>query len=155
ANGTLGGTPTQGGTFPITITAANGIGQDATQDFTLHVYQAPAFASADATTFTVGAQGNFTVAASGIPTPALSLTSGDLPTGVTFDPTSGVLSGTPAAGTGGTYALGFTADNAVTSPATQGVTLTVDEAPAITSADHVLFYPGQFGAFTFTAAGFP
>ena len=66
--------------------------------------QAPAITSAAATTFTRGALGTFTVTASGVPTPSLSET-GTLPGGVTFNAATGVLSGTPAAGTGGTYSL--------------------------------------------------
>ena len=40
---TLAGTPAAGtgGTYPLTITAANGVGPDATQSFTLTVNQAP------------------------------------------------------------------------------------------------------------------
>jgi hypothetical protein len=37
ANGVFSGTPTQTGTFQITLTAANGIGADSTQQFTLRV----------------------------------------------------------------------------------------------------------------------
>ena len=44
------------------------------------------------------------------------------------------LAGTPAAGTGGTYPLTITAANGVLPDATQSFTLTVDQAPAITSA---------------------
>ena len=39
------------------------------------------------------------------------------------------LAGTPAAGTGGTYALTITATNGVAPDATQSFTLTVDQAP--------------------------
>jgi hypothetical protein len=43
------------------------------------------------------------------------------------------LTGTPDAGTGGVYNLVLEADNSVGTD-TQGFTLTVNEAPAITSA---------------------
>ena len=104
---------------------------DATQTFTLTVDQAPAITSADNTTFTTGTLGTFTVTTTGFPTAALSET-GALPTGVTFvdngDGTA-TLAGTPAAGTGGTYALTITAANGVLPDATQTFTLTVDQAP--------------------------
>ena len=136
---TLAGTPAAGtgGTYALTITAANGVLPDATQSFTLTVDQAPAITSADSTTFTTGAAGTFTVTTTGFPTSALTET-GALPTGVTFvDNGNGTatLAGTPAAGTGGTYALTITAANTVLPDATQSFTLTVDQAPAITSAD--------------------
>ena len=158
ANGTatLSGTPAAGtgGSYPITITANNGIGTAATQSFTLVVDQAPTVTSASATTFVVGASGSFTVTASGVPSPTLSET-GTLPTGVTFVPGTGVLAGTPAAGTGGSYAITFTATNGVGSPATQNFTLTVDQAPAITSVATTTFTVGTAGTFSITTTGNP
>src|SRR5207302_10301222 len=88
------------GTYRLVFTARNGIGSDAAQNFTLQVNQPAAITSPSSTTFTVGSPGTFTVTASGVPTPALSLSGGSPSGGVTFDPASGVLSGTPLAGTG-------------------------------------------------------
>jgi len=89
---------------------------------------APAITSAGGAAFTEGAGGSFTVTATGSPAPTLSV-SGALPGGVTFNSGTGVLSGTPAAGSAGAYALTFTAANGVSPNATQGFTLTV-VAPA-------------------------
>ena len=154
--GVLSGTPAAGtgGTYPITFTAQNGVATDATQSFTLTVNQAPAITSANSTTFTVGTAGSFTVTATGTPTPTLSQT-GTLPAGVSFNTTTGVLSGTPAAGTGGTYPITFTAQNGVAADATQSFTLTVNQAPAITSANSTTFTVGTIGSFTVTATGTP
>jgi hypothetical protein len=157
---TLSGTPDAGtaGSYPLTITASNGVNPDATQSFTLTVNQAPGITSADHATFTVGTAGTFAVTTSGVPNPALSRT-GPLPSGVTFvDNGNGTatLSGTPAAGTGGSFALSITANNGVSPNATQSFTLTVNQVPAITSADHTTFAVGSAGSFTVTtAAGFP
>ena len=85
---------------------------------------APTITSVNSTTFTEGMGGIFTVRASGNPDPTFAL-SGTLPTGVTFNATSGILSGTPASGTEGTYALIITASNGVLPNATQNFTLTV------------------------------
>ena len=120
---------------------------------------APAITSAAATTFTTGALGTFTVTTTGFPTPTVS-ESGALPGGVTFTDNgngTATLSGTPAAGTGGTYSLTFTASNGVGSPATQNFTLTVtvNQAPAITSANSTTFTVGAAGSFTVTTTGFP
>jgi hypothetical protein len=41
ANGILGGTPTQAGSFPLTLTADNGGGSQATADYTLVIARAP------------------------------------------------------------------------------------------------------------------
>src|SRR5262249_36219287 len=129
--GVLSGTPVvgTGGTYAVTFTASNGVLPNATQNFTLTVNQAPAITSASSTTFTVGTPGGFTVTATGFPAPTLS-ESGALPSGVTFNAATGVLSGTPAAGTNGTYPITFTAGNGIGSNATQGFTLIVLHAPA-------------------------
>ena len=62
--------------------------------------------------FTAALSGTFTVTATGLPVPSLSET-GTLPTGVTFNASTGVLSGTPAAGTDGVYPITFGAQNGV------------------------------------------
>src|SRR6202030_362524 len=88
----------------------------------------PNITSPNKATFTVGTAGSFTLTATGIPTPTLSL-GGALPAGLTFDPSTGVISGTPSAGTVGGYSLMVAASN------TLGVqvvpfTLTVQAAQA-------------------------
>ncbi|MHB8139423.1 MAG: putative Ig domain-containing protein [Smithellaceae bacterium] len=75
------------------------------------------------TTFTEGTAGTFTFTATGTPTPIIALT-GPLPSGVTFNAATGVLSGTPALGTSGTYPLTVTASSGFFS-VTQNFTLTV------------------------------
>ena len=150
---TLSGVANTPGAYPITFTASNGIGSNATQNFTLNIQQAPAITSANSTTFTVGSAGTFSVTATGFPAPTLSQT-GTLPNGVTFTPGTGTLAGTPATGTGGTYILTFKATNSVNS-ATQTFTLTVDQAPAITSGSSTTFSVGGAGTFSVTATGFP
>ena len=154
--GALAGTPATGtgGTYPLTFTANNGVGSNATQNFTLTVNEAPAITSASSAAFAVGGNGSFTVTKTGFPSPTLSV-SGTLPSGVTFTPATGLLGGTPAAGTGGSYPLTFTASNGVGSDATQSFTLTVNQAPAFTSANSATFIVGTNGSFTVTTSGFP
>ncbi len=162
ATGVLSGTPAAGaaGTYPITFTAANGVLPNATQSFTLTVNPAnvaPAITSAASATFTIGTAGTFTATATGTPAPTLS-EAGALPSGVTFNAATGVLSGTPAAGAAGTYPITFTAANGVLPNATQSFTLTVNPAnvaPAITSAASATFTIGTAGTFTATATGTP
>jgi len=71
------------------------------------VDQAPAITSAATASAKVGKSLSFAVTASGYPAPTYS-ESGSLPKGVTLSST-GLLSGTPAAGTGGSYAITITA----------------------------------------------
>jgi large repetitive protein len=154
--GALSGTPApgSGGTYNLTFTATNGVTPNANQSFVLTVDQAPAITSSNATSFSVGASGTFAVTASGFPTPILS-EAGSLPAGVSFNSSTGVLSGTPQPGTVGTYPLVFTASNGVGTAAQQNFTLTVDTAPAITSANSTTFAVGASGTFTVTATGLP
>ncbi|MDQ2682908.1 MAG: Ig-like domain repeat protein, partial [Chloroflexota bacterium] len=81
----------------------NPAGSDTSSAATLTVRQPPSFTSAAATTFSVGEEDSFSVTAEGILAPSLSLTSGELPEGVTFDSATGLLGGTPADESGGAY----------------------------------------------------
>jgi hypothetical protein len=116
------------------------------------VDEAPAITSGESTTFTEGEAGSFTVTATGTPTPTLS-ESGTLPHGVSFDSSTGVLSGTPTQY--GSYPITFKASNGVGSEAEQSFTLTVDAAPVFTSAGNATFSEGTAGSFAVTASGYP
>ena len=120
ASGLLSGTPDAGtgGIYNLTFQVSNGIAPPGMQSFTLTVNQAPAFTSANTTTFTVGTNGNFNITASGFPSPNITLQSGTVPDNVVFTPGAGTatLSGTPNAGTGGMHNLVFQADNGVARP---------------------------------------
>ena len=156
---TLAGTPAadSGGPYPFTINATNGVIPDATQSFTLTVNQACQITSADSATFTVGQPGTFTVTTTGYPTCALSETAA-LPPGVTFTDNgdgTATLAGTPALDSGGPYPFTINATDGVSPAATQSFTLTVNQAPGITSADHTTFEVGQAGIFTVTSTGAP
>jgi uncharacterized repeat protein (TIGR01451 family) len=139
---TLGGTAATGtgGTYNIIFTASNGVGANAVQNFTLTVDQAPAITSSGSTTFAVGSQGIFTVTATGFPAPGLS-ESGNLPSGITFNPSTGTLSGSVAIGTGGTYNVSFTASNGVGANAIQSFTLIVNSQSGTTGAAAAFLYP--------------
>ena len=155
--GGVAGTPTAAGDYSFTISAGNGTAPVATLTTHLLVRRAPAFTSAGSATFVAGSAGSFAVTTAGQPAPTLS-ESGALPGGVAFadhgDGTAG-LGGTPAAGAGGVYALTLSARNGVSPDASQAFTLTVDAAPAITSANGVRFGLNTTNAFTVTAQGYP
>ena len=155
---TLAGTPTAGGTFPLTIQAGNGTGPVAVATLEVTVDQSPTITSANATTFTVGQAGTFTVTTGATTSPTAALTeTGPLPTGLQFtDDGDGTatIAGTAAATTGGTYSLVLLASNGSGPSASQAFTLTVDEAPTLGAgnADFVLSSPGSF---TVEGSGFP
>lgn len=128
ATGVLSGTPAIGtqGAYPLVITAINALtGKRVNQNFTLTVNVGKIIVSANHTGFTTGTATTFTVLATGNATPTTFGVTGALPAGVTFNPATGVLSGTPAGGSQGTYPLVFTATNGVANPTSQTFTLTV------------------------------
>jgi hypothetical protein len=96
-------------------------------------YPAPTITTAPQATFTAGVPSSVTVQASGSPAPSLS-ESGPLPSGVNFTDNgngTATISGTPAPGSAGSYAIAITASNGVGNSATQVFTLTVlAQAPA-------------------------
>ena len=154
--GILSGTPAAGtqGNYAITFTAHNGIGTDATQNFTLVVNpaatQAASITSASSATFTVGTAGSFTVTTAGLPAPTVTQT-GTLPCGVTFNSATGILGGTPAAGTQGSYPITFTAHNGVGTDATQNFTLIVNAAAGLSSSpSSVTVAAGSSATYTIT-----
>jgi PKD repeat protein len=121
--GTLTGTPTTTGSFPLTFTATNSAGSS-TQSFTLTVgpqtllikpdtkpaqpppESKPTFTSAESTTFEYGREERFPITAVGEPTPTIT-SEGKLPEGIKFD--DGALVG--ATRQIGNFPLTFTASN--------------------------------------------
>jgi hypothetical protein len=127
---TIAGTAGAPGVFPITITATNSVGHVG-QVFTLTVNQLPLITSPSSTLFVAGRANTFTVNAPSSPV-AVIAESGTLPKGVKLVNNkngTATLSGTPAAGTGGTYNLSVTAKSAIGS-ATQSFTLLIATATA-------------------------
>jgi hypothetical protein len=160
---TLSGNPTiaQGGTYVCTLTATNGFGAPATQTFTLNLGLPPTFTSAAATSFVAGTAGSFTVTTTATPTTTSMTQTGALPSGVTFTyngpgtPLNATLAGTPAPGTGGTYPLTFTAGNGIPPNSVQNFVLTVNQAPAVTSANSLTCIVGVACSLPIEANGFP
>jgi hypothetical protein len=93
-------------------------------------------------TFTEGAGGTFDVSiTAGYPAPNLTESGATLPSGLTFNPATGIISGTPADGTAGNYSISFSASNGVGSPAMLNYMLTVSAAPlTITASSAIVPY---------------
>ena len=99
---------------------------------------------------------NFTVKATGAPTPAMS-EAGALPQGLTWTDNgngTATLAGTPGVNQGGVYDLSFVAASS-NGKATQAFTLTVAQAPAVTSRRSAKAVGGHAFSFTFKSTGFP
>lgn len=140
--------PASGATSPITVTglsngvsytcsvrAANSAGAGA-ESATVPVTPtsasvAPVFTSANSMTIPLGVTDAMFITAFGTPYPTLSLAD-TLPAGMSFtispgtvNPVTGILGGTPAPGSAGTYPLTFKAVNGTLPNASQSFTLTV------------------------------
>jgi hypothetical protein len=139
--------PAGGDVFKLkAIAPATGLWLDSDESGASTAYVAPpVITSATGTTFTIGTTGSFIVTADNSP---ISFAQGGdaLPNDVSFDTTSGVLSGTPAAGTDGTYNLTFTATNAGGTSTPQNFTLTVNTNMGIDN-------PQKSGAKVYTLPG--
>jgi hypothetical protein len=101
-----------------------------TATISVTVGSAPAFVSVKKAAFTVGTSGSFSAQTSGFPAPVFGV-SGALPSGLSFNSSTGQLSGTPNQGAGGTYHLTFTASNGFGATASQNFTLTINQQPAV------------------------
>jgi hypothetical protein len=85
----------------------------------------PVIITGNEMTIPVGLTSGMTVIATGSPAPTYSISAGTLPSGVTLDATTGLLMGTPAAGTAGIWPVTIQASNGIGTPATQNFSLKV------------------------------
>lgn len=109
ATGRLGGTPTTSGVFTVTFTATNSLGSDVEQ-ISITVRERPTIASSQpAPAGQVAQPYSYQVALTKTVFDAPRFTASALPPGVTINPVTGLLSGTPT--TTGTYAVQVTATN--------------------------------------------
>ncbi|GAA1934409.1 hypothetical protein GCM10009797_29740 [Nocardioides hwasunensis] len=156
-NGVLSGTPTEDGAFAFTIVATNGIGADATQQFTLRVESSPRLtAQPEDQTVEPGDTASFTATAAGFPAPSVQW---QRSTGGAFTDIQGATSATysltaAAADNGSSYRAVF--DNGSGATATsRAARLRVGAAPTFTSAAGTRFVLGDDDWFTVRASGPP
>jgi len=157
SSGVFSGTPAAGtvGTYPITVSASNGVSPGSTVSLTIDVDIAPAITSPATATFRTGVHGSFTVQATGTPAPTVSAV--DYPSWLTFTPgnASGVLSGTPPPGSGGLFQVYINAANGSGITASQTLTLTVNEPPAVEARTRLTFRVGRHVQYRVKSTGFP
>jgi len=126
-SGTISGTPTVFGTFSYTVTITDKNGNKGTLNCSVTVIPPPIMLACAAVTAQVGVAYNSALAtAGGLPPFTFSISSGSLPPGLTLNPTTGAITGTPT--TAGTFS--FTAkvvdsSGLATGTATANCTITV------------------------------
>jgi hypothetical protein len=127
--GVISGTPTAAGTANFTVRVVDSLGQADTQSLSIDVSTALAITTANLKDAKVGAPYDVTLRSSGgVGAETWSVTPA-LPAGLTLDASTGQISGTPAAGTEGTYTITFTVqDSATPTPqtASRSLQLTVN-----------------------------
>ena len=155
---TATGTTLAESTVSISATSA---GASAMQELSVQVGPAPAFTTGPTADFSVGTTSAFTVSVTGAGTVNLSAT-GSLPTGLTFA-THGngtaTISGTPAAGQGGSRTVKITATDTY-GTTVETLTADVDEGPSYVtspgfSTAESFGITGTQYQWTVGAAGFP
>jgi hypothetical protein len=134
SGGSLSGTPTQTGHFSFTVTANDSLSYTGTQGFTLDV-AAPTLSMTPSTLAVAngGIAYSETVTASGGTSPytyQIVTGSGSLPTGLTLNPTSGIINGTTSV-SAGAYGITIRATDTHNYTVDKAYTLSVD-APKIT-----------------------
>ena len=140
--------------WAVTKSDTNGsttVGSSSTQQITT----TPIFTAATppSTSTLNSALSSYTFAASGFRV-TYSVASGQLPTGITLNSSSGVLSGTPTSSGVFTYTVSATNDSGTTTTGAQ--TLSVNQAPSWTAnAPTLSMLTGTSYTYTFTATGYP
>jgi hypothetical protein len=159
-SGVLSGSPTESGLIAASVRAGNtsGLGAAATITFNIAASAAaPVITSAPAASSKVGSAAAFsyqTIAAPG-PITGYALT-GTLPLGLSFNTSTGILSGRPAEG--GIFTVQLTAANDGGTSAPQTLVLNIlpgDNVPVITSPNFAFGTVGTDFAYTITAVGLP
>ena len=149
--GVISGTPTQTGTFNVTIRATNGSGTGSSSYSLTVTAPTLTFSSASLTLRSAGSTTAPTGTGGFAPT-AYTLGS-SLPTGLSLSPTTGIISGTPTAIGSTTVTVNGTA-NGVTASGT--ITISVrSQTPTLNSATTVTGYVGTPITYTLTTTANP
>lgn len=115
ASGALSGTPTTSGsvTFTVKVADSETVPATATQSYTVNILATLAITTSSLPAANLGVAYSATLAATGGQSPyTFAVTTGSLPTGLTLNSTTGVISGTPSAA--GTFNFTVTVTDSAT-----------------------------------------
>jgi hypothetical protein len=134
--GTFSGTPTDktNTSYPVLVQASSPAGTT-TQAMTIGIGPAPTVDAAASGVFATGSNDSFAIASSATPHPAF--TASGLPSGLHLTDNgdgTAFISGTPDAGTGGSYPVQVTATNPF-GQTTKTISLTVNQAPTFAGTE--------------------
>ena len=150
---TLSGTPVTAGTTSVALGASNSFGSDNSKTLILTINPAGSASITSALTASgsVGTAFSYTVTVSG--TAPVTITTGTLPSWLTFTASSAALSGTPPASATGTLNVSLSASNSIgTDNEMLVITINASGSPSITSALTVSATAAQRFTYTITAS---
>ena len=124
--GIMAGTPTATGTFPITITATNGVGSPATQSFTLKVVSIKITTTSLGTAKKGTAYSRQLTELGGTAPFTWTNTTPKLPAGLTLSTAGKITGSVKSSVAGGTYSVGISVhDNSLPTPKTASAVLKI------------------------------
>ena len=133
STGGLSGTATANGTFNFTITATDGLGATGSRAYSLPINAAIAVSPLSLPGGTVGGAYNQSLSTTGgTGAKTFAVTAGTLPTGVTLNATTGVISGTPT--TAAAFSFTVTATDTVGAMGSRAYSVVINAAIAVNPA---------------------
>jgi hypothetical protein len=152
STGAITGTPTTVGLAAFTVQAADTLGINATQALTIEIYDHPEITTNSLAPVTVGQPVTTSAVAMHGTTPyAWAVTSGALPAGVSLNPSTGALTGTPTAAGEASFTVQVTDAHSLTD--SQALTWTVNPAPEVTTTSLPATTAGAAYSQTLAATG--
>ncbi len=130
--GLLSGTPTASGSFTFTVQVTDASGPSATRSVTLVIAAAPAVTFAPAAGEVGVAYSQQPTVTGGTAPFTWSITAGSLPAGITLNPATGLVSGTPSVS--GTFSVTIGATDAFSATATKTAGIVIAAQPTFTFA---------------------
>jgi len=151
STGLLSGTPTTAGSYPFTVRIVDASNQSDTRAATVVIVASPTLTFAPPPAGQVGVAYSDQLTVSGGTAPYVwSVSTGTLPPGLTLNPSTGLLSGTPT--TAGNYPFTVRVADATGQSDTRTVTLVVGVGPVVITktADTTTAAPGSVIHYTVT-----
>ena len=132
ATGTISGTPTTAGAFPFTVKVTDALGAAGTKALSITVVPAPSITTTSLPNGEVSIAYSRAVTATGGTLPYVwSVSVGSLPPGLTQNPATGTISGTPT--TAGAFSFTVKVADALGGSAIKALSITVAALPVITT----------------------
>jgi len=130
--GAISGTPSNAGAFPIPVTLKDSVGEVFSQTFSLNVFAAVSISTASLPNGSPGVSYSTTLTATGgsIPYSNWTVIAGSLPPGLTLNPATGQISGTPT--TQGTYQFTVQVTDSVPGTASKVLSITIGSSQPLT-----------------------